>query len=183
MSSKQETVVRYRNWIELTDSTGTTNANLDAGSAIVPVVDLVTAADATNGRYFFHAKDERNVVEQFMFAGQNAADETFGVAIKGWRRLNGKSFWVGQQICQVAGILGSRVGIAGAAIDDTWFFPDSLVFTYNNAPDGTAEVIGGEIGQNGNTLMRVDIAGFEWIEVELADNGSSAAVRAWHCAE
>jgi len=166
---------RFVDFVELSDSSGTTNTSLDLTKASV-AGGPGPQTDSANGRYVFDVNDGA-VVEQFCFAGQGADNATFSFAVWGWEKIG--DIWVASALAKVDGVLSAAVGLSGADPDNTWRFPDTLTAVYGYTPNSKSESFGGS-GTDTNAMWRLDVANFKKIEVELATGGSSTALRVWH---
>lgn len=107
------------------------------------------------------------------FFGTSAANQTFLTQIEGWRQT-ASGLWLADPLLSVTGTLGASVGVASQDVLATEYIADTLVL-------GTAFTDKYELISPTNdyqAFLKLDIVGYELIQVRLVRNGSSASVNA-----
>tara|TARA_R110000803_G_scaffold43701_8_gene93063 strand:+ start:1433 stop:1975 length:543 start_codon:yes stop_codon:yes gene_type:complete len=171
---------RTTDWIELSSTTGTANDTaLTAASAKAPKI-AVPVTDETNGFFVFGTVANtitggavRYVVT---FATQDAANETFGARVWGWTKIG--TLYIPELLIDTDNVAGARVGIAASTIDNTWFFPDTIVIADDNTIGSSGEVH--DSGADGLESFSFDPSGHSYIEVEVSCETVAAFARCFY---
>ena len=152
---------------------GTTNSSaLTAMTAKLPTttkpVDSISA-----GRKIIDPGSDNWLYVSFI--GGDANNEKGAYGIWGWRKLvapdpDKADLWIPFQLVRGAMTLSATpVGIAGSAIDDTWYFADTITVTTDNTystPGASVVTPADAIG-----WMFFDFTGAHLIELEMTING------------
>lgn len=155
----------------------TTNSSaIAAASAKSPTI-TEPVSDLSAGRGIIAVSDDNWLMLEFF--GTDAANETGGFAVWGWRRVRpsaaGQSpLWVPHLLAQGTFTLGSLAGVAASPVDADQLFADGItVSTDNSLSPPSATALG--TGANGAARLALDFEGFALAEVELTTQGGSAA--------
>lgn len=178
MSDQLET--RASGWVELSSAAGTTNAvALTDPSAKAPTTTKPETDEAA-GRFVFDPMKiyrpegdlERAIHYEIVAALQDAADEE--ATGRAWRWRPWGDLWIPTPLFDFTITAGSRAGIAGAAVDETWLFADSIAKTADYSRGSSYQEHAPALdGVAGATF---DATGGQLIEFELTI-GTATAVR------
>lgn len=170
---------RATDWIDGDAAGSANNTALVAPSAKVPTTTQPETVTGT-GRFVYDLREVRRnegqadhaVHYDLAFFGQDADDETFSYQVWQWRPVG--DTWVPRLLLVGDGVLGSRVGVAGGDLGDTWFLVDTINNTEDSTRGDSAQVDSATAG-NGLAVLSFDADGSAMIEVEVSINGKSAA--------
>jgi hypothetical protein len=109
--------------------------------------------------------------------GTGAAGNTFSLRVIGWGSIGTHTqspvqiLWVPVSLAEFVVTLGTPVGAAGAIIDNTNFFAQTITAVY-----GYEGVLDAIVSPNNNTIAHclVDLRGFQKIEFSFSTGGSAA---------
>lgn len=178
-------ITRVLEWAELSSAAGTDNDNALTTPANKAPSTAQPATDESAGRFVLQTAgpDASGAIGQavhygLLFISQSAADQTYGVRLWGWRKLG--TLYVPHLLGELSLTAGARVGIAGATIDDTWYFPDAIIVDDDNTRGESVEAH--VSGTDGTSHVTFDATGFQYVEAEVSCESSAAAVRAFYTA-
>lgn len=154
-----------------------------AAQTTFAVFDLVGAEDLPPGtdRPNVQARQAQNRVI-LVFFGTSAADQTFKARLIGWRYCTDRnadmvkttSLWIPVTLAEFTVTLGTSPGLAGAIVDNTNFFADTIALSGTSGNDDISIDI---VSPADNTIAHVvaDLKGFQKYEVTFDRNSSAAS--------
>ena len=179
------TTSRVLEWVELGTGTGTDNdtalttpAN-KAASASAPALNETTGIFVIkSGGADSSALVDGAVMYALTFASTDAANETYGARIWGWRKI-GTTYWP-HLLGELSMTAGALTGVASTTVSNSWFFPDAIVIDDDNTRGASIEVH--TSGTDGTAHVTFDATGFQWVEVEASCETVAAFVRVFYSA-
>lgn len=156
--------------------TPTTNAAIDGASSIVPL-SSAPATDTANGKYVIRNEDA-TTLNELMFVGTDAANETGTAMVRGWYEMSadstGTKVWFPVHLADLAFTLGAvQLGSNVGELTTNLFWADTITVT-NDYSRGDLTKVYGEIA-DGISVVALDGCGAHYIEVECAI-GTAASV-------
>lgn len=115
--------------------------------------------------------------------GTDAADETFGVRLYGFRRMgpapsggvgDPAGYWVAIPILAFTATLGTGTGVAGASVTNTDFFADEI-----SAITGTQAYDAPAVPANTRAWITVDVKGFEYVLPDISVGTAASGNFLW----
>jgi hypothetical protein len=149
-------------------------ANTTASSITTPVPTVTPPTKGDNG---FLIMDQGSYA-LFQFFGTTTADQTMVARLTAWRRVNGSgsALWVPSPLLLLALTLGTPPGVAATPVDASQLFADTIVVTTKWIED-TAFAIK-SAGDNTVAEVKIDVAGAEYVQVQLHKNASAVSCNA-----
>ncbi|MDX2147587.1 MAG: hypothetical protein SFZ23_08705 [Planctomycetota bacterium] len=112
----------------------------EPGGIVAPAFPATGTDVATSGRCFLPVPYKHGYLELMLYGVADDNDTSIG-ALWRWLRWNGTSLWIPQLLASWSAIHGARAGLAGASIDATMRFVDTITIAAGadyTGPSGVA---------------------------------------------
>lgn len=121
-------------------------ADTDIVTDSITVPSVLDKAPSGNGVVELQSLEGGDLPKRLLLMpiSKGAADDTYTLAIYGWRRTNGrgsKAAYVPITLGSFACTAGSKTGVAGTDVDTTYFFADTITMTANYGVANVTNVI------------------------------------------